>query len=84
MNKLRNKFNKLGALVLAAVAVGAMQANAALSDVVSYASGEVTFAPSNVVTPVITGIIAAIGAAAAIFVIVVGIRWIYRTAKSSK
>lgn len=47
-------------------------------------TGAVSFTPSVAVTPVITGVVAAITAGLALFVAVVGIRWIYRTLKGSK
>jgi len=85
-NKAKGALVKLAfaAAVLLGLAGATQPASAALDDVVSYATGVVTFTPSEVVTPVITGLIAAIGAAAAVFVIVVGIRWIYRMAKGAK
>jgi hypothetical protein len=61
-------------------------ASSASAAIVSYndGTGEVTFSPGDVVTPVITGVIAAVGAAAALFVIAIGIRWLYRMVKTSK
>jgi hypothetical protein len=56
-----------------------------LGQIITYSgTNGVTFHPGTVVTPVITGVIAAVGAAAALFVIAVGIRWLYGMVKTSK
>ncbi len=45
-------------------------------------SGNVTFTPGSLVTPILTGVVAAVGSAAALIVLAVGVRWIYRMVKS--
>lgn len=41
-------------------------------------TGEVTFTPGKLVTPVLTGIVSIIGAIGAIWVIRAGVRWMKR------
>lgn len=79
------KSRVLGWVAMAFVAMLFMAPKSAAA-IVSYndGTGEVTFSPGDVVTPVITGVIAAVGAAAALFVIAIGIRWLYRMVKTSK
>jgi hypothetical protein len=77
--------NRLGLLVASGLALAA-SANAAATDLVTYTAetGAVTFAPGGVVTPVITGVIAAVTAAAALFVISLGIRWLYKLVRGAR
>lgn len=78
------KFALAGVTILGLGGLVEQPAQAALSDIVAYSSGAVTFAPENAATPIITGIIAAIGVSAAIYVIWVGLRWVYRLIKGAK
>ena len=65
------------AWLLAAVAALVAQTVQAGIDVVSYSeTGGVTFTPGGLVTPVITGVIAIVGAVAALWVITAGVRWL--------
>lgn len=56
----------------------------AITNIVSYADGEVTFSPGGLVTPIISGVVAAVGAAIALVLIAVGVRWIYKMIKGAK
>jgi len=79
MRKFWNKAAGLFVALMVAAVVGVTNAQAAL---VTYTSGEVTFTPSEIITPIITGVIAAVGAAASLVVISVGVRWLYRAVKA--
>ena len=72
-----------GKLVAAGAVVGAFAASKAQAamDIVTYSNGEVAFTPENLVGPVVTGVVAAVGAGAVLVVISVGVRWIYRMVK---
>ncbi len=65
---------------LAVVGGFLLTAPAAMADIVTYDSstGDVQFTPGELVEPVIGAIVAAVTAAAAIWVIVAGIRWLKR------
>lgn len=54
------------------------------AQIVAYDGTNVTFAPASLVTPIATGVIAAIVAGTALFIIFVGVRWVYRATKLSK
>lgn len=70
----------LGTLVLSGVS-GQAQTN-----LVAYneGTGAVTFTPGFIMTPIIGGVIAAVGAGVALVIIAVGVRWVYRIVKGSK
>ncbi|HEX2980572.1 MAG TPA: hypothetical protein VHO48_09955 [Anaerolineaceae bacterium] len=70
----------IGTLVLLAT----MPARAAYTVVTEDGSGNITFAPSGMVTPIITGVVAAICAATALVVLWIGARWLYRALKGAK
>lgn len=72
------------AVAFALVTLFALTAPAwAAYDIVSTdGSGNVTFTPGSLVTPILTGVVAAVGSAAALVVLAVGVRWIYRMVKS--
>ena len=72
------KLTLVGGGLLAA----ASQKASAISDIVTYSNGDVTFVPSALVSPVVTGVIAAVSAGAVLVVISVGVRWIYRQVKT--
>ena len=74
----------LGFVALCALALS--MGNVLAADLVTYteATGAVSFEPGGVVTPVITGVIAAVGAAAALFIISLGIRWLYKLVRGAK
>ena len=67
------------AAVAAVSAFAFSQAYAAYEFVtVDGATGDVTFTPGNLITPVLTGIVAIVGAIGAIWVIKAGISWLGR------
>ena len=77
MNRIKKTFAAAAALTAAAgttVQAGSM-------DIVTYSNGSVGFTPENLVGPVVTGVVAAVGAGAVLVVISVGVRWIYRMVK---
>lgn len=97
MNKIREGYGWMASKFagakhrVALAAVGGLMllpsgAQAQLTNLVAYDSGtgDVTFTPGGLVTPIIAGVIAAIGAGAALMIVTVGIRWVYRTIKGSK
>lgn len=67
-------------MALALLAVSSVPAMA-YTFVSSDSNGEVTFAPTGLVTPILTGAIAAVGAGAALVVLSIGVRWVYRAFK---
>ena len=77
MNRNKKTFDAAAALALA----GATSVQAGAMDIVTYSNGEVGFTPENLVGPVVTGVVAAVGAGAVLVVISVGVRWIYRMVK---
>lgn len=96
MNKLANMIGKgynavkrcLSNGYIKTVAVGtvllglAQQKASAIEDIVTYSNGDVSFVPSALVGPVVTGVVAAVSAGAVLVVISVGVRWIYRQVKT--
>ena len=81
-NIARNSKAAKVALVGAGIMAAASQKASAISDIVTYSNGDVTFVPSALVSPVVTGVIAAVSAGAVLVVISVGVRWIYRQVKT--
>ncbi|MEM1085438.1 MAG: hypothetical protein AAGI48_15105 [Verrucomicrobiota bacterium] len=69
--------SKLGLLAVSALLAGSQAAQAAYS-VVTYndTDGTVAFTPENLTTPIIAGVVAAVGAGAVLFVIAKGVRWV--------
>jgi len=76
LNFLKSGYGKFmiigGASVLAASNSYALDIAAVGSD------GDVTFTPSAITTPLTQCIVAAVAASASIFLLVVGVRWIYK------
>lgn len=70
-------------LALAFLSLAPMVARADYA-IVSESSGTVTFTPGVLCTPIITGVVAGVGSAAALVVLWVGVRWLYRVFKGSK
>lgn len=68
-------------LALALLAMSSIPAMA-YTFVSSDSNGEITFTPTGLVTPILTGAIAAVGAGAALVVLGIGVRWIYRAFKA--
>jgi hypothetical protein len=60
--------------------------NAHAAGLVAYddATGAVTFTPGDLITKIILAIVAAVSAALAIGIIVMGVRWIYKVVKGTK
>lgn len=71
----------LAVMCLIAFDLGMTKAQAAL---VSYDGTNVTWSVADLLTPLTTAVIAAVGAAVVIFTIWVGVRWIFRMVKGSK
>ena len=83
MKLIRNYWARL--LGFAFVVLGllaALPARADYSIVSTDGSGNVTFTPGSLVTPILTGVVAAVASAAALIVLAVGVRWIYRMVKA--
>jgi hypothetical protein len=70
------------ALALLALLNAVPAARAGYDIVTTDGSGNVTFTPGSLVTPILTGVVAAVGSAAALIVLAVGVRWIYRMVKA--
>lgn len=70
----------MAALALALIGVP-LPTQAAL---VSYDGTNVEWSVTDLLTPLTTAIVAAVGAAVVIFTIIVGVRWIFRMVKGSK
>lgn len=70
--------------VLGLLVLGVQSASAQYAIVSSDASGNITFTPSGLVTPVITGVIACVTASAALVLIWIGVKWLYRVLKGAK
>lgn len=68
----------------AAIALLSSQAHAAGLVAYDDTTGAVTFTPGDLIGKVVLAIVAAVGAALAIGIISMGIRWIYRMAKGAK
>jgi hypothetical protein len=68
-------------LLTAAVATAPLCARA-YDSAQADSNGNVTFTPQGLLTPIITGAIAAVAAGAAMVVLGVGVRWIYRAIKA--
>lgn len=60
------------------------QASAQYAIVSADSSGNITFSPSALVTPVITGVIACVISAAALVLLWIGVRWLYKVLHGSK
>ncbi len=67
--------------VIGALVAVSAPAHAAVGDLIDNSTGEVVFTPGVLITPLIDVIILTIIAASSIFLIVVGMRWIYRLAR---
>jgi hypothetical protein len=80
----RHGWLRFGALALAVIALlqTVPSARAGYDIVSTDGSGNVTFTPGSLVSPILTGVVAAVGSAAALIVLAVGVRWIYRMVKS--
>lgn len=77
-------FSRWVAALVAALVFGLGSVAQAAYPIVTESSGTLTFAPSELVTPVITGAVAAVVSAAALVLLSVGVRWIYRLVKGSR
>ena len=75
-SRIKKMLAVLSVFVLACV----VMTQNACADIVSYdeATNAVSFTPGELVTPIITAIVAAVTAASAIWVIVIGIKWLRR------
>jgi hypothetical protein len=62
--------------------VAALAPSKAQAALVSYDGTNVEWSVTDLLTPLTTALVAAIGAAVVIFTIVVGVRWIFRMVKS--
>lgn len=74
----------LAVAVVGLTVLGAAHASAQYSIVSSDGSGNVSFTPSALVVPVITGVIACVAASAALVLIWIGVKWLYRVLKGAK
>jgi hypothetical protein len=81
---MRRGWRRFCALALAVIALlqTVPSARAGYDIVSTDGSGNVTFTPGSRVSPILTGVVAAVGSAAALIVLAVGVRWIYRMVKS--
>jgi len=70
------------AMALWALANAVPAARADYSIVSADGSGNVTFTPGSLVAPILTGVVSAVASAAALIVLAVGVRWIYRMVKA--
>lgn len=70
--------------VAVGVALGSSTPASAAYDIVTESSGTISFAPGVLVTAIITGVIAAVAASAALVVISLGVRWLFRMLKGAK
>ena len=79
----KNRFIKLGVAGVALVASGV---SGLAQSFVEYngTTGAVTFDPGVAIDPVINGVVAAVGAGVALFVVSFGVRYVYRMFKASK
>ena len=83
MKLIRKYWSRLLAFALIALGLlGALPARADYAIVSTDGSGNVTFTPGSLVTPILTGVVAAVASAAALIVLAVGVRWIYRMVKA--
>ena len=83
MKGIRNYWTRLLAFAFALLAMlSALPARADYAIVSTDGSGNVTFTPGSLVTPILTGVVAAVASAAALIVLAVGVRWIYRMVKA--
>jgi hypothetical protein len=80
MKYLKSKYVALMGLLFV------LSLNAHAAGLVAYddATGNVTFTPGDLVSKVVVAIVAAVGAALAIGIISLGVRWIYRMVKGAK
>lgn len=81
---LKSKLAAVVAAVAVVLSFGAQNAQAAYDIVTSDSNGNVSFVPSALSGPIITAVIAAVGSAAALFVIALGVRWLYKMMRGSK
>lgn len=86
MNKLGKYTSKAKLAIFGAVAAVTTTAAQAQYDFVAQdgTTGEISFDPGSLVAPIVTAIIAAIAASAAIFVLFMGVRMLFRVIKGSK
>ena len=59
-------------------------ASAQYAIVTSDSSGNITFSPSQLVTPVITGVIACVISAASLVLLWIGVKWLYKVLHGSR
>lgn len=84
---MKDKLQKVRSFLMVAVSLIALTfANSASAayDIVTESSGTISFAPGVLVTAIITGVIAAVASAAALVVISLGVRWLFRMLKGAK
>ncbi len=83
MKLIRNTWARLLAFALVLLGLlAALPARADYAIVSTDGSGNVTFTPGSLVTPILPGVVAAGAAAAALSVLAVGGLWIYRRVKA--
>lgn len=81
-NKSMQRLSVASALLTAALAnTASAQYNFVTQD---STTGEISFTPADLVAPIVTAVIAAIAASAALFVLYTGVRWLYKVIKGSK
>jgi hypothetical protein len=80
----RNAAKAAAVVTAGSIALGAQVAKADYAIMSSDGSGNISFTPGGLVTPIITGVVAAVTAGAALVLIGVGVRWVYRAIKMSK
>lgn len=82
MNKL-SFGNRIHRVLLAGLAMLGLAFSSAQAAFVAYdgTTGVVTFTPGDALTPLMTGLVAAVLAGVAVFVLFTGIRWIYSILK---
>jgi len=73
-----NKFKKLAVCAVGAGAMVVATAQAKAYDFVTVTGGVVAFEPEGLVTPLITAIVAIVGAVAAIWIIIAGVSYLRR------
>jgi hypothetical protein len=80
-NFFRRAKNAVTVAVIGALVAVSSTSHAAVGDLIDNSTGDVVFTPGVLITPLIDVIIMTIVAASSIFLIVVGMRWIYRLAR---
>jgi hypothetical protein len=83
MNILKNRFGRMAAFGAAVATLGLSRAQAAFLAYDAQTQA-VTFDPGAAIGPVITAVVAAVLAGVSLFVIAVGVRWVYRMLKGAK